>query len=172
IIDEVSVYARVLSATEIKAIYDASFGGKCFSSTKPIILHQPLNQYPAGGETATLAVAVSGEPPLRYQWYFNITRLPNHTNSVLSIDDIQPHDAGLYSVVITNGLGSTTSSNAEVKVSIVSLYANGQRQTNANAIFSGLVTLQLSNYYSDGYIFYTLDGTEPTPFSQMYLGPM
>jgi len=172
ILDEVSVYERVLSATEIKAIYNASHVGKCYSSTKPLILRQPSSQSPAGGETATLAVTVSGDPPMWYQWYFNGTRLANATNSIFLIDNIQPHDAGLYSVVITNALGSTTSSNAEVKVRIVSVYANGEIQTNSKAIYSEIVTIQLSNYYSDGYIFYTLDGTAPTPFSQLYLGPI
>src|ERR1044071_2109366 len=93
------------------------------------------------------------------------------TNSSLVINDVQPGDAGNYSLKITNALGSIISSNALLKVDVLFAFGNDQPLTNSQAIFGGPVSVQLQNVYTNGYVFYTLDGSIPTFTSSQYNGP-
>jgi len=84
----------------------------------PSIITQPQDQANIlPGATATFSVTANGSDPLSYQWYFNTsTLLTNATSSILTITNVQPANAGAYSVVINNSAGSITSSNASLTV--------------------------------------------------------
>ena len=58
----------------------------------------------------------AGGMPLNYQWYFNGSPLANATNATLAFAVVQMNNAGNYSVVVANSLGSVTSSNALLTV--------------------------------------------------------
>jgi hypothetical protein len=75
------------------------------------ILVQPQRQSAVVGSTATFSVIVMGTPPFSYRWRFNGTNLPSApaSSAVLVLTNVQPAQAGDYSVVITNLLGSATS---------------------------------------------------------------
>jgi hypothetical protein len=81
----------------------------------PVITTQPTSQTVIQGTNVTFGVTVSASstPPLSYQWYFNNTNLiAGATNTSLTLMNVQPTDAGNYSVIVTNVAGSVTSSNA------------------------------------------------------------
>ena len=79
--------------------------------TAPVILVQPLSHtVPAGGNTAVSVVA-SGTPVPGYQWIFNGGALASNTSS-LAINNFQSTAQGTYAVIVSNVLGSVTSSNA------------------------------------------------------------
>ena len=80
----------------------------------PIIVNQPANQVALVGGTANLSVLSAGRVPLSYQWQLAGTNLPNATNTTLSLVNVTTNIAGIYDVVISNSLGSATSSNALV----------------------------------------------------------
>lgn len=86
--------------------------------TAPRITKQPASQSIAIGAKAILSVDVVGAAPLVYQWKKNgvalavSTRLTGVTNAVLTIQSMALTDAGTYSVLITNRMGQTVSSNA------------------------------------------------------------
>ncbi len=84
----------------------------------PSIITQPQDQANIlPGATATFSVQASGTDPLNYQWYYNTnTLLTNATASILTINNVQPANAGSYSVVINNPGGSITSSYAFLTV--------------------------------------------------------
>ena len=85
----------------------------------PIITQQPLNVTTNVGGNATFSVTVSTNStlPLSYQWKFNTTNLlAGATNASLTVTNVQTTNAGNYSVVITNVVGSLTSSNALLTV--------------------------------------------------------
>jgi hypothetical protein len=82
----------------------------------PVITAQPTNLVVFAGDTAAFAVTVTGSPPLRYQWRRNGNNLANATNSSLTIPNAQNVNAGNYTVVITNTIGSATSSVATLTV--------------------------------------------------------
>jgi hypothetical protein len=116
LIDEPSVYSRALSASEIAAIYNAGSAGKCAAGAAPSIIAQPASQTVLAGSTATFSVTVAGTPPLSYQWRFNGTNILGATATAFTLTNVQPAQAGSYTVRITNLYGSATSSNAVLTV--------------------------------------------------------
>jgi hypothetical protein len=112
-IDEVSIYNRSLSASEIQTIYNASVLGKCVA---PVITVQPTNQTVLVGSAAAFTVAASGMRPLSYQWNLNGTNLVDATNTMLLLTSVTTNQAGGYSVTVTNMAGTVTSSNAILSV--------------------------------------------------------
>ena len=110
--DEISLYSRALSASEIQTIYQNGSAGKCYTPTAPFITTQPTNQAVELGGTAHFVVVAGGTPPLAYQWIFDGTNIANATNASLTLSSVQLTNAGNYSVMITNVYGSTNSSTA------------------------------------------------------------
>jgi hypothetical protein len=140
LVDEVSLYHRALTASEIQAIYAAGSGGKCPPSA-PFIVTQPTNQAVALGSAATLAVAAGGTAPLSYQWSFNGTNITGATNTTFAFVNVQLTNAGTYSVMVTNIYGSAISSNAVLTVltqppSITTQPTNLTVTLTSNATFS------------------------------------
>lgn len=71
----------------------------------PIIVTQPEGgRYPEGSKV-TLSVEVTGDPPLRYQWYHNGEKLYGKNNSTLVIPNAHQWDNGDYCVRVTNLTG-------------------------------------------------------------------
>jgi len=85
----------------------------------PTILVQPQSQRVAVGADVAYSVIVTGTPPFSYRWRLNETNLPaaEATNATLALRNVQVAQAGDYSVVITNLLGSVTSAVATLTVS-------------------------------------------------------
>src|SRR6185369_9976874 len=67
LMDEVSLYGRALSQSEVRSIYAVGVGGKCHP-TAPFIVTQPASQLVAVGGNASFSVAAGGTQPLSYQW--------------------------------------------------------------------------------------------------------
>lgn len=92
------------------------------ASSEPVILTQPASQAVLQGATAIFTVAAAGNSPLAYQWQGNGTNLTDGGNvvgsgtSALTLLDALPANAGAYSVVVSNSLGSTASSNAALSI--------------------------------------------------------
>ena len=93
-----------------------SAGRAYTSGASPLITAQPTDQDAIALDSATLSVTASGGAPLRYQWRFNGANLDGATNSVLTLQDLDLDQAGLYNVTVYNNAGAVTSSNALVNV--------------------------------------------------------
>ncbi len=117
-IDEVSVYNRALAADEIQAIYNAGAAGKCAAPKAPVILSQPRNTNTLVGGSVNFTVVAGGSQPLSYQWRFNGTNIAGATGTGLVLTNVQLAQAGVYSVLVTNALGSALSSNASLTVTL------------------------------------------------------
>jgi hypothetical protein len=117
LIDELSVYDRALTASEIQAIYDAGVDGKCVSLAPPTIVAQPTGQIASTGSSVSFGVIAAGTAPLSYQWQKNGQALSGATLSALTINNLQLSDAGAYSVIVTNIAGAVMSSGAVLTVS-------------------------------------------------------
>ncbi len=116
LIDEASIYSRALTASEIRAIYAAGPGGKCYVPTPPAINIQPADQTVNVGFTAYFSVTATGSLPLSYQWSFGRTNIAGATNTSLTLTNVQLSQAGNYAVLVTNAYGSVLSSNAVLTV--------------------------------------------------------
>ena len=115
-LDEVSFYNRALGDVEVQGLYRAGSAGKCTTPMAPAITTQPASRALSIGASASFSVAASGTWPLSYQWSFNGARLNGQTTSSLSLTDIQSTNGGTYAVVVTNRMGSVTSSKAVLTV--------------------------------------------------------
>jgi sugar lactone lactonase YvrE len=76
----------------------------------PSIAAEPISLTVTQGQDATFSVTADGSTPLGFQWQFNAAPIPGAAATNYDVADVQPTDAGSYSVVITNALGSITSS--------------------------------------------------------------
>jgi hypothetical protein len=76
----------------------------------PAILVQPKNQMVFSGRSAFFSVTALGTAPLSYQWRKEGSDLPSATQAYLGLSNVQPGDEGQYQVIISNAVGSLTSS--------------------------------------------------------------
>ncbi|MDB6031322.1 MAG: hypothetical protein JWM16_1660 [Verrucomicrobiales bacterium] len=58
------------------------------------------------GGTAALTAGASGTDPLSYRWQFLGLDIPNATNSILTLSNVQATNTGVYTVFVTNAFGS------------------------------------------------------------------
>ncbi len=75
-----------------------------------------LSQMAVAGTDVIFTVGVIGTSPLTYQWRFNSTNIAGATAATFTRTNLQAIHAGNYSVVVTNSLGSVTSSPAALTV--------------------------------------------------------
>jgi hypothetical protein len=152
-IDNLRVYNRPLSPSEITSLY-------AIEAPPPVIVTSPTNRTVVAGSPATLAVVANGAQPLSYQWRFNGTNLAAATGTSLTISNAQLANAGNYQVVVTNAVGSATSSVATLTVAASAPVITGQPQS--LTISSGQnVTLSVSAHGSEPLIYqWQFNGTD------------
>jgi uncharacterized repeat protein (TIGR03803 family) len=91
-------------------------------TSAPEITMQPSNQTAVAGASLSFPVAVSGAFPLSFQWRKNGGKLTDNghisgsTSRILSVNTITSQDAGVYSVTVSNALGSIASAGAALTV--------------------------------------------------------
>jgi 3',5'-cyclic AMP phosphodiesterase CpdA len=115
-LDEVSLYRRALSASEIQFIHLLGAAGKCPPTSAPVITTAPGNVTVTQGDTASFSVGAAGSRPLHYQWLYDGEPITDATNATIQLADVQASQAGPYSVVVSNGFGSVTSTAATLTV--------------------------------------------------------
>jgi hypothetical protein len=86
---------------------------------RPIITTPPYSQVVAAGATVSFTVVGNGIPAPIYRWYFNNSLISGATSSALTLDNVTTNYSGSYSVVLSNYLGSVTSSPAILLVTVL-----------------------------------------------------
>lgn len=82
----------------------------------PTVTSAPAAQSVFAGDAVQLNVVVSAFPAPTYQWRRNGTAITGATNASLAFSGIRAADAGRYDVVITNALGTVTTTPATLTV--------------------------------------------------------
>jgi hypothetical protein len=82
----------------------------------PLIDAQPLSRTNVAYTDVTFTVLATGDAPLHYQWRFGNDNIDGATNATLLITNVQPSQAGNYSVVIFNQSRSAESSDATLTI--------------------------------------------------------
>jgi N-acetyl-anhydromuramyl-L-alanine amidase AmpD len=105
----------------------------------PAINLQPQSQTTNQGGTASFSISATGDAPLGYRWQFNGAYTgTTGTNYILS--NVQPANAGSYRCIVTNAVGTATSTVATLTVNVPPAITNQpQSQTlkaGTNATFS------------------------------------
>ena len=128
-----SAQARAIATDASGAVYVAGFatglmGNMDFTLVKyvtpPILIGPPLSRTNNPGTPSNFTVEAVGGTPLSYQWrrygtnLLNGPNLSGVTTTNLTIANVQPGDAGPYTVVVTNAYGTTTSTVAQLTVII------------------------------------------------------
>ncbi|WP_438480140.1 beta strand repeat-containing protein [Oleiharenicola lentus] len=102
------------------------------------ITAQPTPQTALVGGSATFSVTATGTPAPTYQWRLKGVNIAGATSSSVTLTNVQPADAGLVSVVLTNAGGSVTSNAVQLTVNPIAPVITSPlvASTVANAPFS------------------------------------
>lgn len=76
-----------------------------------VITTPPQPQTATVGGSATFSVAATGVPAPSYQWRLNGVAIPGATSSSVTLTNLRLADAGPVTVVLSNGVGSSVTSN-------------------------------------------------------------
>ncbi len=140
-LDEVALYNRALSSTEIAAEYAAGSAGRCKGAA---IISQSSSQSATVGSNVLFSVNASGYGSLAYQWRFNNANISGATTSALALNNVQTTNAGSYTVIAGNSLGSVTSSVIVLTIlvppTITSQPTNQSVPSGSNAVFTVTAT--------------------------------
>lgn len=143
-------HARLTSPRGLALASDGTLYVSCDDGTirvgrpalAPSITTQPVSQSVSAGSNVQFEVVVQSLPAASYQWRRNQIVVAGATEATLRLSNVQQSDAGDFSVVITNDVGSVTSNNATLTVSSGSTGESGSSGTTGSS--SG------SNRTSDG----------------------
>ena len=108
-VDDVRIYDRALSTNEVAQLY-------AFEADLPVITAQPQGKIVSQGGPVSFAVAATAQNPLTFQWSKDGIPISTATNATLLIPDVQPSQAGLYTVAISNGFTGVVSAPAALAV--------------------------------------------------------
>lgn len=72
----------------------------------PAISSAPQNVTTNQGSSVTFSVSATGTAPLEYRWQFNGSDFPGATSNSITLNTVQPADAGTYSVTVSNVAGT------------------------------------------------------------------
>lgn len=84
----------------------------------PVIASGPPDQHVAAGAPFTLVVSAAASPAPTYQWRKDGTAIAGATTASYAVGSAHTADAGVYTVVVTNALGSASSAAAQVIVDV------------------------------------------------------
>ena len=123
------------------AVVISNSGGSVTSSVAALnmpafIISQPQGLTVAADGSATLSVTAGGTGLLDYQWAFNGTNIDWATNSALNLTNVQPGQAGTYSVIVSNQFGGVTNNNGVLNV--VPFFITSQPQSQSVGLSANL----------------------------------
>jgi hypothetical protein len=110
-LDDIRIYDRALSEAEIVTLYHE--GGWAINAT---VISTIENQQICKNDSTSFEVKADGILPLYYQWQKDGAHIIGATDSVLTILQVQPEDAGEYRCIATNEYGADTSNTALLTV--------------------------------------------------------
>ena len=98
------------------AMFDNVRVERLVTNVPPYLTTQPLSLTVTQGNNAGFGATAAGTASLGYQWRQNGTNISGATASSYTRTNVQPADAGSYSLIVTNASGSVTSLDAVLAV--------------------------------------------------------
>ena len=108
--DDVALWERALTQAEIQQVISSSIQTPI--AVQPYILVQPVGGSRGQGDRIVFTTRAAGQRPFSYQWYHGATEISGATSNVLVQSNITAADAGNYTVVVSNDVGSVESAQA------------------------------------------------------------
>lgn len=119
-LSEVALYTNALTSTQILAHYFAGLYGT--TNLPPVIIQQPVSQLASPGGTVTFTCEVESLLSATNQWYFDGVALANQTNATLTLNNVQTANAGTYSDLAGNSIGTTNTITVHLNVEAPGVY--------------------------------------------------
>ena len=167
--------------TGLADIYLISAGGEHSLAlqrmSSPTIASGPSNVVALEGSSVNFSITAGGTGPFAYQWQKNGTNLVDlgavsgTTQKSLELGNLTTNDSGSYLVLVSNSLGTATSSPALLEVRDFLYVGDGQVIASDRAFFLRSAIIELQTAIPAGWIFYTLDGSDPTTSGFLYEKP-
>jgi hypothetical protein len=88
----------------------------------PLIVSNPVPVVVGASSNATFSVQAIGSQSLSYQWFFNGAPIDGATSTQCFLTGVQTNNAGSYHVVVSNSIGTATSTAATLTVLSVAPY--------------------------------------------------
>ncbi len=130
---------RTVSATLVITIVD--------NGTAPTITTQPISQTVTAGSSATFSVSANGTAPFIYQWRKDGQNIATGTGSSLALPSVTSSDAGTYTVLVSNSIGSVLSQGATLTVNTPVLPPSISSQPVGGSVTVGnAITLSISAF--------------------------
>ena len=111
-----SYYVVVTNAYGVTTSSSGTLTVTTVTGTTPTITTQPSSLSVGVGSAASFTVAASGSGTLSYQWYKDSVAVAGATSATYSVASVAATDAGTYDCIVTNPVGSATSSAATLTV--------------------------------------------------------
>ena len=108
----------------------------------PVFSAPPQSQTADAGSVVVLTAPANASPPPTFQWMFNGSQVSGATGSTLTLGNLQPANAGIYTALSTNSFGTTTSDPAIIGVSSATSEVTG-----AGTVFGTHVQHPNGNFY-------------------------
>lgn len=115
----------------------------------PVITVPPASQTVTAGANVTFNVTATNADT--YQWYLNDVAISGATGSSLYLPGVDAGDAGDYSVVVTNGGGSTTSADGVLTVNVGGFEAFRTASFTEGELGNSLISGPAADPDSDGF---------------------
>jgi Concanavalin A-like lectin/glucanases superfamily/Immunoglobulin I-set domain/Immunoglobulin domain len=100
-VDEVAVYTRVLSATEITNHFVVGF-----PATPPTFAGAFIPQTVSTGKSVSFSTTVQGSLPIKLQWYKNGSLIAGATTNSIAFTNTAVSDTATYTLWATNSVGT------------------------------------------------------------------
>jgi hypothetical protein len=84
----------------------------------PAIVAHPTPRTVLRGQDTTFNATFTGNTPVFLQWRHNGIVIPGATNNTYTVDNAQPGDAGNYSLLVSNRVGTAITTNALLTVNV------------------------------------------------------
>lgn len=143
----------------------------------PVITNAPVGGTIFAGSNFTFSVGASGFTPFNYYWQYQTgasaptNPVPGGTNATLTLTGVTAGQSGLYSVIVSNSAGSVTSAPVTLSVKSVEVFYGTEMLSGGSYSFPSPPTLTIRSAFSNGEVYYTLDGSTPSFLSTPYTGP-
>lgn len=150
------VKINVTGTAGVNAVVSGVFFGPAIASnpigslaTAPTISTQPVSKSVFAGQSATFTVVTTGTAPLSYQWLKNGIAISGATSSSYTTSAAAVSDNGSqFTVAVSNGAGSITSSAAMLSVTgtyVLNLSSNSVNFGSVNVSGASQQTITLTN---------------------------
>jgi len=135
-----------IQATNIMTVGADTWGALAVKAAGPPIFPlPPVRRTVAVGQMAYFRLRAVGALPMNYQWSFYGTNLPNATNHVLVVTNVELTKTGPYALTVSNSLGAATSGEMLLNVVPLEVTVQPAMQTvlgGSNATFTAAVVGQ------------------------------